>query len=101
MKAVKNKSLTEAQFLQKILDLAHFLGWLTYHTRDSRGSEPGFPDLVLCHPQKGDYLMAELKDEDGLLSPSQIKWLNALRASGIEIHIWRPIDWEDIVYRLV
>lgn len=91
--------LTEAQFLHRVKELAHFLGWLTYHTYDSRGSEPGFPDLVLCHPSRG-FLITELKTDAGVLRACQKRWLLLLQTAGIEVHVWRPKDWEAIVSRL-
>lgn len=94
-----SKHITEAQFQRQIIELAHLLGYCTYHTYDSRRSEPGFPDLVLVHPM-GDLLIAELKTDKGRVSPAQTLWIALLRGAGAEVHVWRPRDWERIVERL-
>lgn len=96
---------TEAQFERAVVELAQLCGWLDYHTRDSRRSNPGFPDLVLV---KGYTLIfAELKTEKGRVSEAQQRWLDALRQlaepvvgemTGHSIHVclWRPSDWDEI-----
>lgn len=89
----------ERDFQQLVLQAAAFYGWLAYHTYDSRRSQPGFPDLVLCHPS-GDFLLAELKSERGRVRPEQHRWLAALSASQIEWHVWRPSQIDSILVRL-
>lgn len=42
--------ITEKQFQQHIIHLATLHGYLTYHTHNSRRSNPGFPDLTLIRP---------------------------------------------------
>lgn len=91
--------LTERQFQAQVLDLARLFGWLCYHTYDSRRCAPGYPDLALCHPQRG-YVLAELKTDKGRLKPAQRTWIEALRAAGVEVCVWRPRDFEAIVERL-
>ena len=95
---------TEEQFQQQVITLAKAAGWLTYHTRDSRRSEPGFPDLVLSRgPACGRprVIFAELKTETGRLSPAQLDWLETLRhCPDIESYIWRPSQWPEIVATL-
>src|SRR6266568_2387284 len=93
-------SLSEQDFMQQIIDLAHIYGWLCYHTYDSRRSAPGYPDLAFCHPTRCHYFLAELKAERGRLSPAQKLWIDALHAAGIECHVWRPSDFDAIVERL-
>ena len=44
--------ISENTFLSRILREASRYGWLFYHTRDSRGSAKGFPDLVLVKPAR-------------------------------------------------
>jgi hypothetical protein len=93
---------TERVFQGHVLDLAAIGGWRAYHTRDSRGSHPGFPDLVLVQegPDRGPgrplLLFVELKTRTGRLTMPQEAWLAALRlvqaATGgiVQAHVWRP-----------
>ena len=53
------ESMSEAQFQKIVEGYAKVMGWLYYHTQDSRRSQPGFPDLVML---RGDrQVVAELK----------------------------------------
>ena len=58
----------------------------------------GFPDLVMCHEQKG-LVFAELKTETGRASDSQLSWLRML-SPHVECHLWRPSNLPDIALRL-
>jgi VRR-NUC domain len=86
-------AMTEKTWQQTIIDLAHTLGWLTYHTHDSRRSQPGFPDLVLVRDR---IIFVELKSERGKLTADQEKWGWALYDAGAEIYDWRPSDWPQV-----
>lgn len=66
----------EEDFQAVVLELAQRQGWLTYHTRDSRRSTPGFPDI--CAVRGRELLMAELKQEGEDPSPEQVDWLGRL-----------------------
>lgn len=55
--------LTEKDFQQLIIDTARALGWLVYHTHDSRRSAPGFPDLILLRPP--ELVVVEVKPAAG------------------------------------
>jgi hypothetical protein len=92
---LKAKAMTEAQLQLLIVKAAQATGWLVYHTYDSRRSEPGYPDLHLVHPTRGVSLMRELKKQNGVVSKPQKAWIEGLTAAGIDIAIWRPIDWFD------
>jgi len=81
-----------------VIDLAHLTGWLCYHTHDSRRSCPGFPDVILVRGTQ--LLAAELKSERGRVTPAQQGWIDALSRAGIEVHVWRPADFNAIVARL-
>jgi hypothetical protein len=91
---------TEAQLQQAIIELARALGWLVYHTFDSRHSAEGFPDLVLV--RQGELIFAELKSAVGKVKPEQQLWLDVLdTVSGradpqVKVYIWRPADWPEI-----
>ena len=69
-------------------------GWHTFHVRNSRGSDPGWPDLVLLRPPRSIY--AELKTMAGRVSKSQRETLGELEACGYETYVWRPCDRDEI-----
>ena len=70
-------------------------GFLVYHTYNSRRSEPGFPDLVAVHPDRG-IIFAELKMPKGKPSAAQTRWLEAIRAAGHNAYLWYPSDFGEI-----
>jgi hypothetical protein len=86
-------------------------GWLCYHTWNAKHSARGFPDLVaIKETTRGLRLIfAELKTMKGKVSPEQTVWLNLLArlatavnactggAVSIEVYIWRPSDWDEIL----
>ena len=87
--------MSEKDFQKKVIELAKKLGYLVYHTYDSRGSEKGFPDLVLVSRH---VIFAELKTNTGRLTDAQQDWMNKLTcASGVYAVVWRSKDWDDIV----
>jgi hypothetical protein len=94
--------MTEAAFQKLVLDAARLFGWLWYHTRDSRGSAAGYPDLTLVRVAPGKpprVLFVELKSATGRLRAEQIVWATTLGAVGgaVEHHVWRPTtSWETI-----
>lgn len=89
---------TEKQFQDQVLRLAGQLGYLAFHCFDSRKSAEGFPDLCLVgtHPDRRRTVFAELKTETGRVSYAQRRWLEALRATGAEVYVWRPADLQQI-----
>lgn len=99
--------MREDALQQQILRAAAVLGWRSYHTKDSRGSLRGFPDLVLVRGPR--LIFAELKrmpttKTPARPTPDQQGWLDDLNvvaqalgsvrvpAAGIEVYVWRPID---------
>jgi hypothetical protein len=86
--------VTEKQFMAAIVEMAQMLGWLVYHTHDSRRSEAGFPDIVCVRRDRVVFI--ELKKEKGRLSEEQERWLSALGLAGAAVHCWRPSDWPTI-----
>lgn len=83
---------SEAELQSAIVELARTLGYLAYHTYDSRRSVEGFPDLVLAHERTAALVMWELKREDGPVSDPQRRWLHALRLVD-SVGVVRPSDW--------
>ena len=77
----------------EVVKLAKLMGWVYYHTYDSRRSEPGFPDLVLV---KDRVLYRELKTETGRLSGKQKAWGERLRRAGQSWEVWRPSQMREI-----
>jgi hypothetical protein len=90
--------MSEGALLDAIRKLAKMAGgrWMTYHTRFSRGSEPGWPDLVLLSVRQHRLIVAELKREGEQPTAAQELWLGALAAVGIEVAVWRPSDLPEI-----
>ncbi len=88
------EAVSESQFQLLVTGFAKEQGWLVYHTHDSRRSDPGFPDLVLVRGER--LIFAELKAERGRLSPDQVVWIAALRATNLAVYVWRPQDWPEI-----
>ena len=85
------EALSESQFQSEVVMAARLAGWVVYHTHNSRGSQPGFPDLVMAHPQLG-VRFVELKSQHGKVTDWQKKWLADLVLAGAKAEIWRPID---------
>lgn len=90
---------TEREFTAQVIELAHMYGWLVAHFRPARmadgswrtplqGDGKGFPDLVLVKP--GRLIFAELKTDDGVVEPMQKRWLDTLRTTEVDVHVWRP-----------
>ena len=92
-------AMTEDELLENVKDAATKLGWLFYHTRDSRKSDIGFPDCAMVREERGGArrVFAELKRESGEESEPQLRWLNSLSTVGgdVEADTWRPSDWLD------
>jgi hypothetical protein len=84
--------LTEAQLQALIFAMCRTLRLYVYHTRDSRGSVRGFPDLVIIGRR---VLWRELKGWKPTSRPTreQAKVLNDLRRAGQDAGLWRPADW--------
>lgn len=87
------EGMTEARFQSIVVAAAQRAGWMVYHTHDSRRSEPGYPDLHLVHETRHLSMMRELKTEKGRISPTQKRWIAALDGAGVDVGVWRPMDW--------
>jgi len=95
IQVISAATMTEAALLARVMHLCRLYGLLYYHTHDSRGSQPGFPDLVIVSPD-GDgqtVLFRELKVNGGRLTFEQKRWGRALRAAGEDYGVWTPEDY--------
>lgn len=88
----------EKEFQAAVVKEAKRLGWLIYHTYDSRRSKEGFPDLCMVKPPR--VVFVELKTDAKSSQPTakQKEWLTALKKSD-ELHtdLWRPADYDDAI----
>jgi hypothetical protein len=87
--------MSEETLRLKIKGLAKELGWMSYHTHDSRRSDAGWPDLALVHPIRGRFMIRELKDERRKVTTEQADWLHALKLAGVDAGVWRHMDFVD------
>lgn len=101
-------TMTEAEWQNWIVNLAKWLGWRVYHPKPAQlngrwathaQGDPGWPDLVLCHPKRG-FVLVEVKTDTGRISQSQRAWLDDLEAAGVECYVWRPRDAAEVEARL-
>ena len=89
------KNMSEDELQSQVIDSAKKLGWMVYHTHDSRRSQPGFPDLVLINIRMRKLVIRELKRETGRVSDNQKLWIHGFNLCGIDIGVWRPLDLFD------
>jgi VRR-NUC domain len=87
------KFVDEKAFMAAVVALAKRNGHKVYHTRDSRKSEAGFPDLVFVREA---VITAELKVDGGKLTAAQASWVDAFNATCVPCWVWFPKDWERI-----
>lgn len=96
--------MLEREFATMVEHLLDLFGWRWKHDEPAvrqsgrwatafRGDR-GFPDYVAT--RDGRLLFAEIKNERGRLTRQQADWLDALRQTGAEVHVWRPDDLETI-----
>jgi hypothetical protein len=87
--------ITEKHWQDDVLEIANLFGWASYHTFDSRRSNPGFPDLILARPPL--VIAAELKTDHGRISLAQRQWLATLeQCDRIKTRLWRPADRDQV-----
>jgi len=84
--------LTEKAFMGQVIQLAKLMGWMVYHTHDSRRSVAGFPDLLLLRGEQ--QIVAELKVGKNQPSTEQLRWLGAFHRAGVEAVLWTPENWD-------
>lgn len=100
---------SERSFQGQVVAYARMTGWVAWEDKATNmpracrrcrapiqwpRNAAGHPDLLLIRVPR--VVWAELKSERGRLSDDQRAWIAALRASGQEVYIWRPSDFEAI-----
>jgi len=102
--------ISEKDWTKTVIDLAHAYKWRVAHFRAAmtkhgwrtpvQADGAGFPDLVLV---RGDrVIFAELKTEKGRLTRQQYDWRIALcsvahgREANVQVHVWRPSDFDEV-----
>ena len=92
---VLDATLSEEEFQTQIIEYAELNGWRCYHNRDSRRSNPGWPDLTLVRGK--ELIFLEVKSAKGTTTRDQDAWLAALK--DVErVGAWAvwPADWEKV-----
>jgi len=89
-------TISERAFQAQVIAAAEAMGYLCYHTHDSRRSQPGFPDLIMV---RGYRMVAlELKVGRNKPTPEQLVWLAALKEVCQVDALWaKPDDWEQLM----
>ena len=88
--------LKEKQFQAQVVKAARLYGWVALSTWNSKHSPAGEPDLRLIRPPR--VVFAELKTENGRVTPAQREVMRLLSlCPGVEVYLWRPSDWDEIV----
>jgi hypothetical protein len=82
--------MTERQWVAHIRAVAHVYGYEPYHTRDSRGSDEGWPDLCFGNVHTFDLVFIEAKDEKRAPTLAQLAWLELLDRAGLTVVLARP-----------
>ena len=107
-----DRLMSEEDLGSKVEKLLEMYGWRWCHFRPARikrgegeqwrtplTGDKGLPDYVAV--RGGRLIMAELKSSTGKLSPDQQLWHDELvLVLGIEVYVWRPRDWDEIVETL-
>jgi hypothetical protein len=99
----------EQSFQAVVVETARLAGWRVAHFRPARtkygwktpvtADGAGWPDLVLVRPPR--IIFAELKSEQGKVTPNQTEWLDVLRLlPQVETFLWRPSNWDAVVETL-
>ena len=90
--------LSEKDWQQQIINCAEQNGWLVYHTRDSRGSNKGFLDLVLVKPPRVIFWECKTEDEKKSKPTEEQKlWIRKLKlCRAVYADIVRPHHWDQL-----
>ena len=101
--------MSENDLLRGTLDLCRGLHWRTFHVRPGRtamswrtavsGDGVGWPDIFAVKASRS--IAIELKVGRGRLTHAQADWLEALRAAGVECHVFTEHDYPDRIAQVL
>jgi hypothetical protein len=89
-------AMSEDNLKARVIDFAKLHGWKVVHYRPAKTAkgyrtplegDKGCPDLIMARDSV--IIFAELKSQNGRVSPEQREWLAAL---GVYGYVWRPSD---------
>ncbi len=97
--------ITEREFQRQVTDAAELFGWSWVAWRPAMTAKgwrtpvsgplgKGWPDLTLVRDDR--LIFAELKSQDGRLTPAQRDVLDLLGHTA-EVHVWRPSDLDEVL----
>lgn len=85
--------MTEDELEHNVRDACKKLNVIRVHQFNSIGTQAGWPDDALVGPRGA--IFRELKSQKGRVRPGQAKMLAAMDVAGLNVAIWRPMDWLD------
>jgi hypothetical protein len=111
------KGPSEAAWQAVVCDASRYLGWtVAFRVEDAVYRElrrvektsakaalsrlASWPDLVLIHPDRRQTLFVEVKTDKGKLTEGQKSALATLAAGGLDVRVWRPKLWDDVLTTL-
>ena len=95
-RAAAASEASEKQLQEWVRQAAIARRWLFYHPWISKKSAAGFPDCTMVRMEDSRVIFAELKRMGEEPTVAQREWLQAFgEIPGVEVYVWRPIDWID------
>lgn len=89
-------SVSEKVFQSQVEKTFRETGWKVYHTLRSKGSAPGYPDIIAINPRSGTLAAIELKVGDNKPTTAQVEWLEYYELTGAECYVFWPRHWKEI-----
>ena len=89
---------THVSFQSEIVKQARRLGWKPQYFWHNIHSPKGWLDLVLARPESSRLIFAELKMPKDYVSKEQQEWIDVWKQyKWVEVYVWRPDDWDEIL----
>jgi hypothetical protein len=107
--------MKESDLQNTVIEYAQLRGWKVAHFRSVRvqrkdgtvyyqtpvqADGEGYPDM--CMARGNRLVFAELKSDNGIISPAQDAWLKALaETEKCEVYTWKPCDFEQEIVEVL